>query len=361
MSLTRRISAGFILSLILFGFIAPSWASLTALIFIADIQGDVELKRTDASNYKKANLADLLDPSDQLKLDVSASAKIQCDNLDVKSVPAGEVSLVSDICDEEEQPITRPGPLQGTLRSPNDAIPYVISPRNTALINGCPTLHWNNVEGANNYTVGIRGGGLEWQTETSDTQIGKDDYPCNEILQPGIRYLVIVETDTGESSETEQGVSIRFNILDEEQVSTLSTRITQLVQHNLSPDLEQLARAHLYQDNNLNTEAIELLERLVQQGSQFTATYLLLGDLYLQVGLIPFARQPYLKGLELAQQSDDWAGQATLQAGLGEVEYSMGNNSEARRWLTNAKESYAILGNRSAVEELEEWINVNLR
>ncbi|MDJ0690143.1 MAG: tetratricopeptide repeat protein [Xenococcaceae cyanobacterium MO_188.B32] len=88
-------------------------------------------------------------------------------------------------------------------------------------------------------------------------------------------------------------------------------------------------------------------------GSQTAAVYQLLGDLYLQVGLSQQAKSPYLKALEIAKRTEDLEGQAEAQVGLGQVE---GKKTEAIGWLTQAQTNYQRLGDRSKVEEVQQWI-----
>ncbi|NEP55273.1 MAG: hypothetical protein F6K65_43425 [Moorea sp. SIO3C2] len=97
-TLSLKILAGVILSLIWPGFVSPGWANPTVLNFISEIQGDVRLKRSESNDYQKADFGDVLNPSDQLELSPGASATVMCDNSRVWVVPAGKVSFVSDGC-----------------------------------------------------------------------------------------------------------------------------------------------------------------------------------------------------------------------------------------------------------------------
>ena len=250
-------------------------------------------------------------------------------------------------------------PLVSSTRSSDQSIPYIISPRNTALLNDRPVLRWNAVPGASRYTVQVRGGGLDWQTETTDTEIV---YPGNPPLQQGQRYLVVVETDQGASSEEEQGVNLVFKVLDDEKADEVRAKAAQLSQQGLSTEAEKLALATLYRDYRLNAAGIELLEELVDQGSQTIAVYQILGEFYYQIGLSELARKRYSKALDLAKQSGEETGQAAVEVklGLGLVAYGLGNKDEAKDWLTEAKEGFITLGNTSQAQELEQWMRTNL-
>ena len=354
-TLTFRVLTGVLLSLMLPGSVSPGWANPTVLNFISEIKGDVQLKRSQWNSYQKANFGDLLNPSDQLKLSAGASATVMCNNRSVWVVPAGKVSLVSDGCGSEQPKLTRPNSRRSPSRAPNETIPYIISPRNTALLTNRPILRWNAVPGATRYKVRVQDAGLtlDWQTETSNTQI---EYPGEPPLQPDSYYLLIVETDKGDSSEEEQGTDLSFTLLDAQKAESVRTEVAQLKQQQLTQEAEELALAYLYQSYDLKAEAIELLEGLVKRGSQTTAVYQLLGDLYLQVGLSQQAKSRYLQALELAKRTEDVEGQAEAQVGLGQVEYGLGKKTEAIEWLTQAQTNYQKLGDRSKVEEVQQWI-----
>ena len=353
-TLTFRVLTGVILSLMLPGSVSPGWANPTALNFISDIKGDVRLKRSQWNGYQKANLGNLLNPSDQLQLSAEASATIMCDNSRVWVVPAGKVSLVSDGCGSGKPSRTRSNSRRSPSRATNETIPYIISPRNTTLLTNRPILRWNAVPGATRYTVRVQDASLtlDWQTETSNTEIEYSGSP----LQPDSYYLLIVETDKGDSSEEEQGTDLSFTLLDAQKIESVRTEVAKLKQQQLTQEVEGLALAYLYQSYDLKAEAIELLEGLVKQGSQTTAVYQLLGDLYLQVGLSQQGKSPYLKALEIAQRTEDVEGQAKAQVGLGQVEYGLGKKTETIEWLTQAQTNYQKLGDRSKVEEVQQWI-----
>ncbi len=354
-TLTFRVLTGVLLSLMLPGSVSPGWANPTVLNFISEIKGDVQLKRSQWNSYQKANFGDLLNPSDQLKLSAGASATVMCNNRSVWVVPAGKVSLVSDGCGSEQPKLTRPNSRRSPSRAPNETIPYIISPRNTALLTNRPILRWNAVPGATRYKVRVQDAGLtlDWQTETSNTQI---EYPGEPPLQPDSYYLLIVETDKGDSSEEEQGTDLSFTLLDAQKAESVRTEVAQLKQQQLTQEAEGLALAYLYQSYDLKAEAIELLEGLVKRGSQTAAVYQLLGDLYLQLGLSQQAKSPYLQALELAKRTEDVEGQAEAQVGLGEAEYEFNNKDEAIAWLKKARENYLLLGDRSQVQALEKRI-----
>ena len=338
-----------VLSLALVGLACPSLGSPEGLYFIVDLTGDVQRKKAGWSNFQSANFGDLLSLSDELKLSTKASAIVYCSNQSEWKVPSGKVSRISEGCPGGTPILKLPNSRRSSPRDPNNPdIPYIISPRNTSLLNDRPILRWNAVSGATSYIVQVKGSGVDWKIETSDTEI---EYTGEPPLEKGLRYRVTVVTDNGASSRSERRVG--FTVLDDQKANSVLAAVEKLKQQGLTKEAEGLALAHLYRGNNLQAEAIELLEGLVKGGSQTVAIYRLLGDIYQQGGLSRLAKERYLKALELAG-AGDVEGQAAIQAGLGEADYALGNEDEAVQWLEKAKAGYEGLGDESQVQELEQ-------
>ena len=357
--MTTRTLTGIVFSLMWLGLAAPDSANSTVFNFIFEIKGEVQLKRSQWKGYRKANVGNLLNPSDQLRLGTGASAKIVCSNLSLWSLQGNSVTQVSDGCPSRILNRNRPNSTRVTPRAPNEKIPYVISPRNTALLTNRPILRWNAVPGAINYTVKLLSFGKEyWQTETTNTQI---EYPAESPLEPDLYYLLVIEAKKVNqriSSEEEEGVDLLFKQLDEIKSQLLQSKISKVKQQKLTKDTEGLALAYLYQSYNLKAESIELLEDLVRESSQITGVYQLLGDFYLQIGLSQQAKEPYINALKLAKVSENVEGQAEAQAGLGEVLYSLGKTEEAIEWLQKAKKNYRTLGDDEKLQELDRRIDL---
>jgi tetratricopeptide (TPR) repeat protein len=346
-----------IICLAYLGFSPAGLSRSQGINVLLQISGDVNIKRLKWDRFQKANIGNLLSQDDRIQLSANASATILCSNKKKWQVNPGKVSSVSEGCPPGTPTLTRPNSRRSPSRAPNETIPYIISPRNTALLTNRPILRWNAVPGATRYRVRVQDASLtlDWQTETSSTQI---EYPGKPALQPDSYYLLIVETDRGTSSEEEQGTDLCFTLLDAQKAESVQTEITQIKQHKFTQEAEGLALALLYQSYDLKAEAIELLEGLAKRESQTATVYLLLGDLYLQAGLSQQAKSPYLKALELAQQTADIERQAEAQVGLGEVDYGLDKTAEAVQWLKKAKASYLALGNElPQIQEIEQRIN----
>jgi tetratricopeptide (TPR) repeat protein len=242
-------------------------------------------------------------------------------------------------------------------RSPNDPlIPYIVSPRRTALLNALPILRWNAVLSATCYTISVIDEEEEdvlWDTEVNATEVV---YPGEPPLKPRIYYSLMVEADTGASSQAEELSDLGFWLLDEEKSQQVRSVGSQLANLELAKEAEALALAYLYIGYELRAEAIETLEALVKEGSQTAAVYRTLGALYEKVGLSRLALTRYLKTAELAAAAKDVEEQAVATVGLGNAYEAIGNVEAARRWLAQAQDGYTTLGDTERVSELEEQL-----
>lgn len=230
----------------------------------------------------------------------------------------------------------RPGRATAPTRSPIDeTLPYVISPRNTALLLGNINIVWNGVPDASTYRVSIRGREFLWQsgwlTET-ETQL-----PAS--LASGRTYEIAVETDQGVSSSPDGLASPTFNILADEKVGTINQKVAQIEALKLDSTAQALVVAQLYREHNLNQNAIALLEAQAQSGQQSAAIYQLQASIYEQIGLTRQAQQRYSNALELTDPSD-LEQRANIQEHLGLLARSRANHLEAIKWLQSAEATY---------------------
>jgi tetratricopeptide (TPR) repeat protein len=149
-------------------------------------------------------------------------------------------------------------------------------------------------------------------------------------------------------------------MLDETTLKTVLEAVHTVEHQQLLPEQAGLILAHLYKGYGLYSDAVEVLEGLVQQGSQLITIYQLLGDTYLEVGLPQLAKKSYEKALELGTGTEHLSVQAEVQAGLGKAHNSLGNEGYAIQWLKKAKGSYAELGDSVQVQRLAAEIDTIL-
>ncbi|NEQ87305.1 MAG: hypothetical protein F6K26_46980 [Moorea sp. SIO2I5] len=316
-------------------------------------QDQVKLKRSSWQDYQPAFIGDSLGATDHLLLASNSFAKVLCQNLTVWQPEAGRDYIVSEGCPPTSEPklLEFDEDTVPERRSNNPDIPYILRPRDSSVLNQQPLLRWHEVEGASTYQVRVTGPGVNWEQETSATEIV---YSGKQLLQPGARYWLIVETDQGKTS-LEEGV-FGFTILDPEKAQEVWAAAEEIKQKQLGQPAEALALAHLYRSNDLNAQAIDLLETALADEPESIQVYQLLGDIYQHVGLNRLARERYLQALELAKTAGDLDTQAEVFGGLAVTSGIIGQKNEAIAWLEKGKEVYQTLGDQVGAGQLEQQI-----
>ncbi len=146
----------------------------------------------------------------------------------------------------------RPGSDTSPSRGISDpTIPYLISPRNTFILQGNPTLRWNPIPGATSYTVQVSRNDMQWKTEVGATRV----VYAGEPLQPG-RYWVTVTADNGISTQDDDVI---FDVLDDETAQQVRTEIARLGEQPLT-EKKAFEWVDVYNKHGLYADAIEVLE-----------------------------------------------------------------------------------------------------
>ncbi|MCC5631976.1 hypothetical protein LC613_30280 [Nostoc sphaeroides CHAB 2801] len=295
----------------------PGLAQQQRLNFISEVKGKVEILRAGRKKAQQAFLGDDLNSADKLRLAQGASAKVSCDNAVTWIIKSSGEFEISKGCKYTDRTVfTRPGANTSPTRAGNDSrIPYLISPRNTAILNQQPTLSWNPVKGVTSYGVQISGGEVNWTTDVNQPMVV---YSGKPPLKPGVFYEVVITANNGVSTKDIDEPT--FFVLSDSDIQQVKTDIAQLQQQPLSNESKTIALAHLYRSKDLNADAIDVLDKLVKGGSKTTAVYQLLGNIYQHIGLNLLARERYLTGLKLAQAEKNLEALAIIQTSLGEVD-----------------------------------------
>lgn len=303
------------------------------------IQGKVQLKRQEWSDYHPVTVGTVLCVGDSLRSPKDVRAVVHCvaPDQDFWTVPDGMVSSAVNGCRPPKEPIhTITGPLIPTRDPLARNIPYIVSPHRTWLLNDKPKLRWQAVSGATSYVVRVIGPGVNWVTEVSTTEVV---YPGELPLKPVAEgYLLVVEADNGASP-----AKATFALLDSNKVTRVRAAAERISKQNLSGDEKALALGDLYVGKGLIAQATEVLEAAAAKGSQTAAVYYMLGDLYARGELFSQVQENYLKAFQLARTAKDIEGQAAAAARLGEFYKALGKPDQASSWLKEAKEKYKLL------------------
>ncbi|MEO0536544.1 MAG: hypothetical protein AAF215_22030 [Cyanobacteria bacterium P01_A01_bin.123] len=241
-------------------------------------------------------------------------------------------------------------------------IPYVITPRRTAILGSTPQFQWNPVPSASTYTVTLRGpDGVLWETVAETSEIA---YAGSPALEFDVQYSLIIKTqlNSGTSNPTiissaDEGLpGLSFYRLPEADVERLEADLGAIAAQNLTPLDADLARARLYRDYNLMSDAIALLENLSDASIQSVALYRLLGELYLQVNLNTRAGNAFTQTRALALDTGNLAEQADANVFLAHLALGTRNPDEAVRLLNEAQALYLRLNHEAEAEAIANWL-----
>lgn len=339
MKVTKLIGIGTGLLVVLLTLAVPANGLLPTVFLL--IVGKVELRRSGWPKFQLISAPRMLAANDWVRSSQD-SGRILCSDIRLRPIPK-EGALVQSVCPQSAPPkikyrSSQVGPTRGGT---NPLLPFLISPRRTAILEEKPLFRWNAVPNATWYTVHLRGPtGVIWQAETHQTEIR---YPDQPPLQPGIGYALIIQSSTGTSSTDEGIPGLGFRLLDRTQAQTIQAMTTEIAQQEMNEEAKAIALAHLYNGEELTSNAIQTLEVALAKGKRTPAIYQLLGDLYLQVRLNQLARDQYLQALNLVSKSSDPDVLANLQIKLSGVYLQLKQRQAAMVALKAARMNYMLL------------------
>jgi hypothetical protein len=332
-------------------------ASLLALPNIAsahqilELTGSASVKKSNWSEFRMMGVGTQLQAGDLIQASNGSNITVLCDDLTMWNVPSSGASDVANGCKERPDLTMESEYNQGGT---DNSIPYVMTPRNTLLMNNQFTISWNPVANVTNYVVTVEGDdGLNWSEEVTGTETV---YNGEQPLEAGCYYLVTVTADTGVSSAEDEGKNLGFVLMSENMIQDLETKKVNIENINLSDEGKAITLAIFYQLNNLNSDAITTLETLVETGTETPLVYQMLGDLYVKTGLNSLAEQSYNQAIELASNPENLEVLTNAQAGLAGVNIVLGNMFQAGKLAQQAEMGYQLLGHDHHAMMLEETL-----
>jgi hypothetical protein len=330
----------------------PASASNAGFHLVTGVKGNVQVQR-QGQKQQKVFFGYRLKTADRLVVRKGETVTVLCQNLRLATLQQVGTFEVAKVCQVSGRSVLKSLNQDriGTKPLMDLTIPYIISPRDTTVVEAQPLLRWNPVTGSKKYQVTVTGPEVNWETMVNETHV---KYGGSMPLKPGIRYRVTVTAENGESSQ-KNGVT-GFSRLEDELVQQVQADITTVQQQDLSEEAKVLAIAHIERSNNLNAGAIDRLEQWLGQGNRSAAVYQLLGDLYWQVGLPGLARERYVAGLELMRRDKSLAGEADVLNSLGQVDRASDRLKDAIGWLEAARKRYRDLDDVDRVREIEDQL-----
>ncbi|MBT9315888.1 tetratricopeptide repeat protein [Leptothoe spongobia] len=272
------------------------------------------------------------------------------------------------------------GKRTGRLIGGNDAsVPYIISPRNAWIRRPNShqpyTIRWNPVEGAHRYTVRIWRWTLErdrpemalWEGTTVDNTPHLA-FPPLIPLDPGNYYSIEVVTDTGVSSDLDEGYyESGFQLLFEEDYEELRAQLNNVAPTGSdgsaivdeSPTQEvTLARAGVFFLEEMYADALIILQSLADSPAASDLVYTALGDTYSQTGLNQLAIEAYSQALALAVANADTLSEAIIRVNLADVYATLGLFDNTLQHLRQARDAYEQIGEDREIARLDRRIEL---
>ena len=266
---------------------------------IQEIKGNQNgLKVKRDKQWETLKKGEQVKSNDRVQLEKGTRAWILCNRQKNRKELDPGTSGIAEYCGDGT--VTRPS-LVYRRGGNNSAIPFVISPRFTLLQTKTPTFRWNQVAGANTYTVRLMNSrGEVWKQPRTTTETYLPyPYPEENPLDEGVRYWLVVEANNSISSNKEWcPYPFGFEV-PPDQSNNLEAQLNDITNSSLSSEEKSLYRAEVYKDRKLFSDAIRILETLGDNGSAMI--FLELGELYAKIGLLKFAEDRYSTSIQKAK------------------------------------------------------------
>jgi hypothetical protein len=325
----------------------PSYGAQQVVHTVPEVRGTVKLLR-GKQRPQPVWVGMSLRSTDRLQLVRGSSVRVRCHNRSKLQLQVpGTFSVAQGCKDNGKVPPSR------STRSPTRGAddpkrPYLLSPRETKIVESQPLLSWNPVAGMLRYRVEVSGLGWTWTKEVSQPEVR---YSGTEALQPGMRYRVKIQGSKEGLFSNDPIVG--FSLLDRETVAQVNAELAALQQEPLGAEAMVLELAQVEQSYELYGAAIARLNQWPAQDNQSAAVEKLLGDLYWQVGLPRLAQHHYTRAQALMKRDRNSLGLAEVLSRLAELEREVGELKKAIAWLEAAKPIYQALGDREQVKAIE--------
>lgn len=328
---------------------------------LVEVQGDVWLRRAGWGEFVPAGFGIAVFPGDLLRVDAGGVASVFCG--DEASWEGGPEALSDDgmehgiPCHAGRPP--RPWTDVAALRAEVDGShPYILQPRNTALLNNRPQIRWREADPGSIYIITIIAEDGKERSSFEATG-GASNWPSDwSPLEANATYLLRVSPKGEPSQDESTSAGQGFWLLDTHESEEVQEQEGRLRAQSLPATAIDLVVAEFYLNHGMRSEAISLLERVVQRDGT-PAVYLSLGRVYLEVGVALEAKASFDQALIAAQISGELEAEAEALVGLGLSIRLLGDESDALQQFKCARERYEKIGARERVEEINQLLAGN--
>jgi len=323
---------------------------------IIQVEGDAHIRRTGWSDFLPLAFGATVKPGDLIRVE-NGSLVIFCGAED--TLDDGPITLEAS---DQEQGIPcktglppRPWEDVAHIRGAGDLdIPYIISPRNTALLSTTPTLRWNPVPGSDSYSVSIMDelGKPRPEIESSETEI---DWPSEwQPLAQDSTYILQVKTGSV-SSMDQNTAGTGFWLLPSPEANQVAQHADRIRSLTIDESTTNFLIAKLYGNHGLYAEAVQLLEQTAAQ-RQEASIWLELSKAYLEMGLSDQAEETLEKALDLSQEKGQTDIEANALLGMGYTAQKSGDEAMAIDYWQQASTVFKEIGDMQSLALVNELL-----
>jgi len=195
--------------------------------------------------------------------------------------------------------------------------PVILSPYSDVLLNCRPFISWRPTIGAIGYIVKVDGTDIHWEESiVKGTTLPYPGY--QSALSLGNAYAITIVAKLSNSHALQS--SSLFNILSIKDARQVMDDVKQVKSLNLPKDEEAyLDLDAIYMSKKLLTETINTLEERVKAGSTNPGVYRVLGEHYLEIGLIAQAKLDFEIASRLAKVTPNPTERVNAQVELRKI------------------------------------------
>ncbi len=320
---------------------------------LVEAEGGVVLRRIGWSGFLPVGFGTAVKPGDMLRVGAGGKATVFCGDEVLweespKSLPSDGIEHGVP-CQSGRTP--RPWPDVFALRGETDnQLPYIIYPRNSALLNERPRLRWHILKGAGSYTVSLTSDDGESRAAilTSGSSL---DWPAEwPPLKPVASYVLIVEGGNRRSDEDNRNhAGLGFWLLSAGEAATVRDQEARIRSRPVDPAAADLLIAELYLEHGLRAEAVSLLEKQ-STANGASAIWFELGQAFLESGLGLEARDAMERAATGSHTSRDSDLEAGSLVGLGLAARLLNEETSAQGYFESALALYRQIGDTESVD-----------
>jgi hypothetical protein len=325
------------------------------------IQGEegVWIRRIGWNDFIPVRFGTILNTGDLLRASKGSEVSVFCG--DKAKWGVNPIKILDDGLDHsipcQSGSIPRPWEDISVLRGEtNNRIPYILYPRNTALLTDKPLLKWQPISGIETYTVLLISD--DNQMRPSLQVSGSEaNWPSNwpPMEQDSIYVLQVEGGGSNSNTNNPNNNGLGFWLLPIEKLEEVKIIEFYLRSQNLSSSAIERLVAELYLNYGLYGEAAQLLNQILTKAN-YAAVWLTLGQIYLNMGLVQEAQMTFNQALINARSGGEMEIEAETNVGLGLSAWILNDKDEAIAYYLEAKSIFKQLGHQDGEARVEELL-----